>query len=114
MSKEEIIEDLEVYKTRLTGEVLEAYENRGSVFGSNRFSSWRKKLSQFLNDKMNGEETRFNQALFMRSSYIRGSQESDGDYFWKNQGDKAFSYVDSLILDIGNDEYMLCLVSPLT
>ena len=105
MDKQEIIDSIEAYKKRLTDEVLEAYSDRGRDFGDERFSSWRKKLSHYFDENLPGETSRLNQKLFTLVIPMRRSLEGDDEYFWRTDGNKVYSYLDSLIIDINNDEY---------
>ncbi|MDD2906948.1 MAG: hypothetical protein PHH41_07150 [Sulfurimonas sp.] len=51
MHKEEVIENLKTFKERLIVEVVEAYHTRGK----DRFNTWRRKFSQFLDSHLPGE-----------------------------------------------------------
>ncbi len=106
MNKQKIIESLNLFKERLTGEVLEAFHARGSEFGRERFKTWRRKFSQFLDDHLPGETSVLNAKL---THYIfsvkRG--ESDAQRFWREDGETILAYIDSLIIDVENDEYDL-------
>ena len=42
MDRQKIIESLNLFKERLTGEVVEAFHSRGSEFGQERFNTWRR------------------------------------------------------------------------
>lgn len=105
MDTKELLEKINAYKKRLTDEVYEAYSDRGRDFGDERFSSWRKKISKFFDENLPGETSRLNQKLFYLARPIRGAFEGDDEYFWRTEGNKVYSYLDSLILDINNDEY---------
>jgi len=104
MNKQKIIESLNLFKERLTGEVLEAFHARGSEFGRERFKTWRRKCSQFLDGHLQGETSVLNAKL---THYIfavkRG--ESDAQRFWREDGETILAYIDSLIIDVENDEY---------
>jgi predicted nucleotide-binding protein len=105
MNKNEIIEGLDTYKNRLLEEVIRAYEERGCSYGGERFGTWKKKLTQFLDVKLPRESTRLNPNSFVQIIPMKGPFESEVEYFWRTKGNKALSYLDSLILDIQNDEY---------
>ena len=104
MDKQEIISGLNGFKDRLTNEILRAYEDRGANFGDDRFSTWRRKFGQFLDLHLPGESSTLNAKLTHMIFSVRLS-ESDADYFWREQGESMYSYIDSLILDVENDEY---------
>jgi len=104
MNKQEVIDGLASFKDRLVNEVVSAYETRGAAFGRDRFNTWRKKFTQFLNVNLPGEVSNLNSKL-SHSSYVVHNGESDAKQFWREDGENMLSYIDSLILDIQNDEY---------
>lgn len=104
MNKQEIIAGLSSFRERLRGEVVSAYEKRGASFGNDRFSTWRRKFTQFLNDNLPGEVSTLNSKLAHFGFVIRRG-ESDAQRFWREDGETMLSYIDSLILDVENDEY---------
>ena len=63
MDKQKVIESLNLFKERLTGEVVDAYQTRGSDFGRERFNTWRRKFSQFLDENLPGETSVLNAKL---------------------------------------------------
>lgn len=106
MDKQEIIDGLSGVKDRLTNEIIAAFEDRGAGFGNDRFSTWRRKFSQFLDLHLPGESTTLN-AKLTHMIFSTRHGESDAQYFWRKDGDTMCSYIDSLILDVENDEYDL-------
>ena len=104
MNKQEAIDSLKAFRERLLGEVLTAYKERGSSFGRDRFNAWRKRLTKFLTDNMPGEVATLNSKL-THAAWTVFSGESDAQQFWREDGEPMVSYLDSLILDIQNDEY---------
>lgn len=104
MEKKEIIDELKSFKERLKGEVLSAYEQRGSSFGRDRFSAWRRKFTQFLNDNLPGEVSTLNSKLH-HIAYVVSRGETDVQRFWREDGETMDSYIDSLIIDVENNEY---------
>ena len=104
MNKQDIIKGLNGFRERLLCEVVHAYEQRGSSFGNDRFQTWRRKFSQFLDQYLPGESATLNRKLthFVFSTH-RG--ETDTQRFWREDGETIVSYIDSLILDLENDEY---------
>ncbi len=105
MDRTLVIESITSFKKRLTGEVGDAFENRGQDYGRERFNTWRRKLGQYLDDSLPGESSRLNAKLHHSVYSTRKNRESDVQYFWRQDGEKVLSYLDSLILDIENDEY---------
>ena len=104
MNKQEVIDGLAAFRERLLGEVLTAYEQRGSSFGRDRFNTWRKRLTKFLNDYMPGEVATLDSKLSHVAFVVLGS-ESDAQQFWREDGESMRSYLDSLILDVKNNEF---------
>ena len=104
MNKQEVIDGLISFRERLTGEVVNAYAQRGSSFGNDRFNIWRRKFTKFLNEHLPGEVSTLNSKLHHIVFVVRHG-ESDVDRFWREDGDAMVSYIDSLILDVQNDEY---------
>lgn len=104
MDKQKIIENLKLFKERLTGEVVEAFHTRGSEFGQERFNTWRRKFSQFLDDYLPGETSVLNAKLTHFMFSVRHG-ESDAQRFWREDGETMLAYIDSLIIDVENDEY---------
>lgn len=102
--KEEVIQTLKSYRDRLTGEVLQAYSTRGSTYGSERFSAWRRKFSKFLDEKFPGESSRLNAKLTHLMFSIRPG-ESEAQRFWREDGEVVASFIDSLVVDIEAGEY---------
>lgn len=104
MNKEEVITGLESFKERLSGEIIEAFETRGRSFGDDRFTTWRRKFSNFLDEYLPGESSTLN-AKLTHYVYVAHTGESDVQRFWRVDGESMLSYIDSLILDVNNDEY---------
>ncbi|WP_283393055.1 nucleotide-binding protein [Photobacterium phosphoreum] len=106
MEKNIILDALDTFKERLVGEVISAYQTRGNAYGRDRFNTWRRKFSQFLDEVVPGESSTLN-AKLTHYSYSTRDGENDAERFWRVDGDNMVSYIDSLILDIQNDEYDL-------
>ncbi|EMV1550889.1 nucleotide-binding protein [Enterobacter ludwigii] len=104
MNKQEVIDGLNLFKKRLLGEVLQAFQSRGSEFGNERFNAWRRKFSQFLDETLPGETNVLNAKLTHYAYSVRYG-ESDAQRFWREDGETMDAYIDSLILDVENDEY---------
>lgn len=104
MNKSGIIDTLNTFKERLTGEVVEAYRSRGKSYGRDRFDTWRRKFSQFLDESLPGESATLN-AKLNHYAYVLKRGENELQRFWREDGNNMVSYIDSLILDVENDEY---------
>lgn len=106
MNKEEVIAGLESFRERLTGENFEAFESRGTSFGNDRFTTWRRKFCYFLDEHLPGESSTLS-AKLTHYAYVGLQGETEAQRFWRVDGDTMLSYIDSLILDMNNDEYDL-------
>ncbi|NMY16014.1 nucleotide-binding protein [Pseudomonas sp. WS 5019] len=104
MNKQQVLSGLESFRERLLSEVVSAYEQRGSSFGRDRFNTWRRKLTQFLNDNLPGEVSTLNSKL-SHIAFVIHRGETDAQRFWREDGETMLSYIDSLMLDVNNDEY---------
>lgn len=104
MNKTEIITKLKVFRDRLNNEVLQAFVKRGSSFGKQRFASWRKQFTKFLDLSLPGESDNINSKL-NHTGFVVIRGESIDKRFWREDGSVAEAFIDSLIIDIENDEY---------
>jgi predicted nucleotide-binding protein len=104
MNKQEVVDGLNSFRERLLGEVVSAYEQRGGSFGRDRFNTWRRKFTQLLTDHLPGEVSALNSKL-SHMVFVVHRGESDVQRFWREKGETMVSYIDSLILDVQNDEY---------
>jgi predicted nucleotide-binding protein len=84
--------------------VVQAYSTRGRDFGRERFAAWRRQVSKFLEETLPGEVTKLNSRL-QHSSYWRGRSETDLDVFIRMEGQPALAFLESLIVDVQNDEF---------
>lgn len=104
MDTQEIIEGLRSFRNRLTGEVVQAFQERGSSFGNERFRAWRKRFTKFLDENLPGESAKLNSKLtHIGFAVLRG--ESDAQCFWREDGEVTVSFIDSLIIDVKSGEY---------
>ncbi|MBZ7652940.1 TIR domain-containing protein [Klebsiella grimontii] len=106
MSDLQVIEELKKLKGRLRSEVVPAYDSRGREFGRNRFSALKSKTINILNELLPGEAQRFEKAMTIGAWAMRWD-ESESQYFWKNEGSRYEAYIDSLLIDLQNGEYSL-------
>ncbi|MBP7662493.1 MAG: nucleotide-binding protein [Shewanella sp.] len=105
MEKQEIINGLEALKLRLNDEVRDAYRGKGTDFAKERFAAWETALSNFFNNNCPTEKERFEKKR--RSLYGSGQRdfESNENHFMRAYGRPYDAFIESLILDIKNDEY---------
>lgn len=104
MNNQELIGQLNLFRDRLLEDVFSAYEERGATFGRERFTSWRSQFVRFLSAHLPSQVSVFDNKL--KNFVIVGIRgESDAHHFWRTQGEKALCCIESLILDIENDEY---------
>jgi predicted nucleotide-binding protein len=104
MEKTEILERLAGFKARLVSDVIPAYSSRGSEFGRERFAAWRRQLTKFLDERFPGQTTTLNAKLH-HSVMFRGRSESDLDVFMRMDGNACLAFLDSLTIDVQNDEF---------
>jgi predicted nucleotide-binding protein len=105
MDKQEVIDGIEVLKLRLNDEVRGAYSGKGTDFAKERFAAWETALSNFFNNNCPTEKERFEKKR--RSLYGSGQRdfESNENHFMRAYGRPYNAFIESLILDIKNDEY---------
>ena len=103
MNKNEVIEKLQYFRERINGEVFQAYAERGSSFGRERFSAWRRQFTKFLDENLPRESSKLDAKLH-HIMLCRGSGESDVEVFWRRDGNPSVSFIDSLIIDIQSAE----------
>lgn len=104
MHKQEILDRLQIFKDRLQSDVAQAFANRGEEFGRERFSAWRRQLSKFLDEHLPGQSSELD-AKLDHSVMYRGRSETDFDFFARMDGKPSLAFIDSLIIDITNDEF---------
>jgi predicted nucleotide-binding protein len=83
-----------------------AYQQRGESYGQERFGKWRRRLSKFLDQSLPGESANLAKKL-EHIAFYRRSGESDADVFWREDGEPSLAFIDSLLVDVRNDEYDL-------
>lgn len=111
MEKEEIIDQLETFKHRLVKDVLAAYQSRGAEYGHERFSSWRRQITKFLDQNLPSAASKLDSKLH-KVVFFRNRSESDADVFIREDGALSEAFIDSIILDIRNNEYDSFLSKP--
>lgn len=62
---------LQNFKQRLNADVVQAYANRGSDFGGERFAAWRRQFSKFLKENLPGTNGQLDIKLNY-TAYYRG------------------------------------------
>jgi predicted nucleotide-binding protein len=103
--KVEITNELVKLRNRLVEQVVAAYQQRGKEFGDQRFSAWQRALNQSLKKYLPRSIRNYNQLFSPFEIYHTRHGESDDAYFCRTTGIKVDSFLDSLILDIQNNEY---------
>lgn len=104
MDKQQALDQLEKFKDRLVADVANAYSQRGSDFGRERFAAWRRQIDKFLYENLPGACAMLDRKLH-HGVYFRSGSESDYDVFMREYGEPSLAFIDSLCLDIKNDEY---------
>lgn len=104
MDKERALEQLDEFKNRLLSDVSSAYAQRGSDYGRERFAAWRRQISKFLDESLPGARAMLDQKL-NHGVYFRGRSEGDYEVFMREDGEPSIAFIDSMSLDIKNDEY---------
>ena len=102
--KAETLENLEKFKHRLIEDVSNAYQQRGTDYGRERFIAWTRQFTKFLDASLPGASARLNEKL-QHSVYYGSDFESDYDAFMREDGEPCLAFIDSLRLDIEHDEY---------
>ncbi|MGR3970532.1 TIR domain-containing protein [Shewanella sp. 1180_01] len=106
MDKQEIIEKLVELKIKLIEDVYQAYGRETSDYGRERFDTWKRSVTKFLNQYIPNEVQRFNvKANPTCGVFLRRNGMPYHEFFWKTDGSVMNAYIESLILDIKNDEY---------
>ena len=104
MNKQVIIEKLEVFKQKLQSDVLDAYKQRGSSFGEQRVKSWNKSVLHFLDSYISHPSVDFDEIYEPIVFDFYSGTDAAADY-WISEGKPLQVCIDSLIIDIQNDEY---------
>lgn len=103
MNVEEIdlIQRLNDFKKRLSDDVMEAYQQKGREFGRERFESWERAIKKFLKENfpsyVNKLHAKLNTGIYI--GYV-----DDMKQFIEDEYKPSISFIDSLIMDINNDE----------
>jgi hypothetical protein len=105
MSKEEIIQGITSLLEDLIQNIVVAYQTQGIPFGNERYSSWRKRVTKFLDQYLPNEKIRFDNASSWFGVVIQQPFEPPVKSFWSQEGDRVRSYLLSLALDIEQDHY---------
>lgn len=108
MDKANIIDEIEKLQNRLKNEVFNAYEKKGVAYGDKRFDAFKRVFIKTISDIIPSETNNVNKSL-TQYGYSISQFNSDGYNFWKNKGEKVNAYLESLILDIKNDEIDLTI-----
>lgn len=104
MEKDKLIMGLNGLIERLLNDVSSAYRTNGHSFGGNRFKKWKDAVRKFLDENLPSEKANFEEAVCFYG-LVSLPNETDEEDFWRNHGNSAKAYIESLIIDIQNDEY---------
>lgn len=104
MNKADTLSRLQVFRDRLENDVKPAFSNSGSSFGRERFASWRTQFSKFLNENLPGAASKLDAKLHRVALVVR-MNESDLSRFMHDYGESCEAFIDSLKMDIQNDEF---------
>ena len=107
MESEQLIEELKKFNDRLENEVAPAYDDKGAEFGEQRYAAFKRSFSKFIKEKIPSEISSCNNALTQHVYRVRIGYIPESQYFWRNNGERVASYIDSLIIDIANGEFDL-------
>lgn len=112
MEKSEVLAQLQTYRDRLEGDVFQAYQLRGHSYGHERFTSWKSQFTNFLDNELPGHSGKLSSKLHRHVSRVsRG--ESDFYVFMRNYGNDCIAFIDSLKIDVTNDEINVMPVTPI-
>jgi predicted nucleotide-binding protein len=110
VNKSEILSKLQIFKERLKLDVFSAYQTRGSSFGQERFSTWKTQFMKFLDENLPGTSVKLGEKLIYTIMTSR-RDETDLDHFMRYGGEACLAFIDSLKLDVQNDEFDFSVVS---
>lgn len=101
MDKEQLITELTKFKERLGGEVYSAYTHKGSDYGSERFDAWTRAMYKFLEKNLPSYKSKLHAIL---NPGIYFGYDDPVRQFIDDEYSPSLSFIDSLILDIENNE----------
>jgi predicted nucleotide-binding protein len=106
MNKKEVIASLQGFRDRLQADVMAAYGARGSSFGRERFATWRRQFTKYLDENLPGASAKLDAKLH-KFGFVVGRGESDLGVFMREDGEPCFAFIDSLKIDVTNNEFDL-------
>lgn len=104
MEKTDLIIGLNELIKRLQNDVSNAYRTQGFSFGDERYEKWKNQVRKFLDENLPDEKLRFEKSIKFYGLVSLPNETEEQD-FWRNHGNRVKAYIDSLLLDIQNDEY---------
>jgi predicted nucleotide-binding protein len=104
MEKSELLDRLQAFRDRLENDVIQAYSQQGNSFGRERFAAWRRQFTRFLDENLPGASSQLDIKLH-RIFTTRGRSESDVAVFIRQDGEPCIAFIESLKLDVQNDEF---------
>jgi REase_DpnII-MboI len=105
MSKEEIIQGITILLEDLIQNIMVDYQTQGIPFGNERYSSWRKRVTKFLDQHLPNEKIKFAASSSWYGFVLEQPFEPPVKSFWSQEGNQVCSYLHSLALDIEQDHY---------
>lgn len=103
MNKAELLDRLTGFKARLMTDVVPAFADKGSEFGRERFAAWRRQFTLFLDDNLPGKSSALD-AKLQHSIVVVRREEPPAATFMRRDGKSCVAFIESLILDVQNDE----------
>jgi predicted nucleotide-binding protein len=104
MTLPDISARLEAFKQRLQDDVIQAYASRGQEYGRERFASWRRQFSTYLDEHLPGTRADLDVKLH-HIAFSIGYGESDLDVFMREDGRSCIAFIDSLLEDVKRGEF---------
>jgi len=101
MDKEQLIEELLKFKKRLETDVYVAYASNGRAYGGERFKAWERAIYKFLDKYLPSHKKKL--YVKLNPSVLVGFHDPI-QQFRHDEYDPSVSFIDSLIMDIQNDE----------
>ncbi|MDM1273979.1 MULTISPECIES: TIR domain-containing protein [Acinetobacter] len=104
MNKEQLIGELNTLRARLDEEVYSAYAEKGREYGGERFNAWERAMQKFLEGHFPAYTAKLRSKLH---PMVMVGYHNPMKQFMEDEYKPAISFIDSLIMDINNDEIIL-------
>ncbi|HCB31365.1 MULTISPECIES: TIR domain-containing protein [Acinetobacter] len=103
VEKIELIQKLNEFKNRLSEEVYSAYKEKGREYGRERFKSWERAIQKFLEKYFPAYTSKLHSKLH---PLVMVGYHDPIKQFMEDEYKPSISFIDSLIMDIENDEVL--------